>query len=37
VQEEQLGETLNRSERERLVRQAYELVRAKLPKRLREP
>jgi predicted DNA-binding protein (MmcQ/YjbR family) len=37
VQEEQLGETLDRSERERLLRQAYELVRAKLPKRLREP
>ena len=37
VQEEQLGETLERSERERLLRQAYELVRAKLPKRLREP
>jgi predicted DNA-binding protein (MmcQ/YjbR family) len=37
VQEEQLGETLDRAERERLVRQAYELVRAKLPKRLREP
>jgi predicted DNA-binding protein (MmcQ/YjbR family) len=36
VQEEQLGETLERSERERLLRQAYELVRAKLPKRLRE-
>jgi predicted DNA-binding protein (MmcQ/YjbR family) len=37
VQEEQLGETLDRSERERLLRQAYELVRAKLPKRWREP
>jgi len=37
VQEEQLGETLDRSECERLLRQAYELVRAKLPKRLREP
>ena len=37
VQEEQLGETLDRGERERLLRQAYELIRAKLPKRLREP
>lgn len=37
VQEEQLGETLDRAERERLLRQAYELVRATLPKRLREP
>lgn len=32
VQEEQLGEALDRRETERLVRQAYELVRAKLPK-----
>jgi len=37
VQEERLGETLDRGERERLLRQAYELIRAKLPKRLREP
>jgi predicted DNA-binding protein (MmcQ/YjbR family) len=33
VQEEALGETLDRGELERLLRQAYELVRAKLPKR----
>jgi predicted DNA-binding protein (MmcQ/YjbR family) len=33
VQEEALGETLDRREVARLIRQAYELVRAKLPKR----
>jgi predicted DNA-binding protein (MmcQ/YjbR family) len=33
VQEEQFGETLEHQEVERLVRQAYELVRAKLPKK----
>ena len=32
VQEEALGETLNRREMEALLRRAYELVRAKLPK-----
>lgn len=35
VQEERLGDTLERPELERLLRQAYELVRAKLPKRQR--
>ena len=34
VQEEELGATLERDELERLLRQAYEIVRAKLPKRL---
>src|SRR6516164_2511417 len=33
VQEEQLGEALARQELEQLIRQSYELVRAKLPKR----
>lgn len=33
VQEERLGETLAHHEAERLIQQAYELVRAKLPKR----
>ena len=33
VQEEQLGEALTRQELEQLIRQSYELVRAKLPKR----
>lgn len=33
VQEEQLGEALAPQELERLIRQSYELVRAKLPKR----
>lgn len=33
VQEEQLGEALASQELERLIRQSYELVRAKLPKR----
>lgn len=33
VQEERLGEALTRDEAARLIRQAYELVRAKLPKR----
>lgn len=33
VQEERLGDTLDRDEAERLLRQAYELVRSKLPKR----
>ena len=37
VQEEQLGEALERSEIVRLVTQSYELVRAKLPKRARLP
>lgn len=32
IQEEQLGETLDRRELERLVRTSFELVRAKLPK-----
>ena len=31
VQEQQLGETLDRAELERLLRSAYEVVRAKLP------
>jgi predicted DNA-binding protein (MmcQ/YjbR family) len=35
VQEERLGETLEHREAERLIRQAYELVKAKLPKRTR--
>jgi predicted DNA-binding protein (MmcQ/YjbR family) len=35
VQEHELGETLDRREFERLVRASYELVKAKLPKRLR--
>jgi predicted DNA-binding protein (MmcQ/YjbR family) len=34
VQEEQLGETLDRRELERLLRSSYELVVATLPKRL---
>jgi predicted DNA-binding protein (MmcQ/YjbR family) len=33
VQEESLGETLERAELERLLRTSYELVRAKAPKR----
>ena len=33
VQEETLGTTFERPELERLIRQSYELVRAKLPKR----
>ena len=37
VQEEQLGEALDRNEMIRLVRQSYELVRAKLPKRATRP
>lgn len=36
VMEEQLGDALDRSERERLLRQAYQLVRARLPKKLRD-
>jgi predicted DNA-binding protein (MmcQ/YjbR family) len=35
VQERELGEVLDRIELERLLRTAYELVRAKLPKRMR--
>jgi len=35
VQEAELGEGLDRRERERLLRAAYELVMAKLPKRAR--
>jgi predicted DNA-binding protein (MmcQ/YjbR family) len=35
VQEEQLGETLERREFERLIRSAYDLVVATLPKRLK--
>jgi predicted DNA-binding protein (MmcQ/YjbR family) len=35
VMEDRLGEVLDRTEVERLVRQAYELVLAKLPKKLR--
>ena len=35
VQERELGETLDRSEREALLATAYELVRAKLPKKIR--
>jgi predicted DNA-binding protein (MmcQ/YjbR family) len=37
VQEEQLGEALDRGEMIRLVTQSYELVRAKLPKRATLP
>ena len=37
VQERELGEALEPRERERLLAAAYELVRAKLPKRLRTP
>ena len=33
VQESELGATLERRERERLIRSAYEIVKAKLPKR----
>jgi len=33
VQEEQLGDALDRTEMIRLIRQSYELVRARLPKR----
>jgi predicted DNA-binding protein (MmcQ/YjbR family) len=36
VQEQQLGDTLDRGELEALIRTAYELVRATLPKRLRQ-
>jgi predicted DNA-binding protein (MmcQ/YjbR family) len=35
VQEQELGEALDRRELERLLRAAYELVKAKLPKRAR--
>jgi predicted DNA-binding protein (MmcQ/YjbR family) len=35
VQEERLGQTLDHHEAERLIRQAYELVRARLPKKTR--
>ena len=35
VQEQELGEALERREREELLATAYELVRAKLPKKLR--
>jgi len=35
VQELELGEALDRRELERLLRTAYELVKAKLPKRAR--
>ena len=37
VQERTLGDVLEPRERERLLTSAYELVRAKLPKRLRMP
>ena len=36
VQEQELGEALDRRELERLLRTSYELVRAKLPKKTQE-